>query len=52
VYVQHGHDRLAWENPAFRTLMMNAIRWTASKEARDWAVKNPTKIKVRKSTSN
>jgi uncharacterized protein len=50
VYLQHGHDRLAWENPAFRTVLMNAIRWTASQEARDWAAKNPTR--VRKSTSN
>jgi type 1 glutamine amidotransferase len=48
--LQHGHDRQAWENPAFRTVLMNAIRWTASQEGRDWAAKNPTK--VRKSSSN
>ncbi len=44
VYIQHGHDKVAWENPAFRTLLMNAIRWTASKEAKDWAHANPKKI--------
>lgn len=43
-YIQHGHDHLAWENPAFRTLMMNAIRWAASKEAKDWAAAHPQKI--------
>lgn len=52
VYLQHGHDRQAWENPAFRTVLMNAIRWTASQEARDWAAKNPTKIRVRRNSSN
>jgi len=50
--LQHGHDRQAWENPAFRTVLMNAIRWTASQEARDWAAKNPTKIRVRRNASN
>jgi type 1 glutamine amidotransferase len=50
VYLQNGHDRVAWENPAFRTLLTNAIRWTASQEARDWAAKNPTR--VRRSNSN
>ena len=39
-YLQNGHDRTAWENPAFQTLLMNAIRWTASKEAKAWAVAN------------
>jgi len=43
-YIQHGHDKVAWENPAFRTLVLNAIKWTASKEAKDWAHANPKKI--------
>ena len=44
VYIQHGHDKLAWENPAFRRLVMNGIRWAASKEAMAWAAANPKKI--------
>jgi type 1 glutamine amidotransferase len=42
-YIQHGHDHVAWENPAFRTLLMNAIRWAASPEAMKWAAANPKK---------
>ena len=52
VYLQNGHDAVAWRNPAFQTLMRNSIKWAASQEARDWAAKNPTKIRVRKGTSN
>jgi uncharacterized protein len=44
VYIQLGHDRLAWENPAFRTLLDNAIRWAASPEALAWAKKNSKRI--------
>jgi len=44
VYIQLGHDRLAWENPAFRTLLDNAIRWSASPDAMAWAKKNPRRI--------
>ena len=44
VYIQLGHDRLAWENPAFRTLLDNAIKWAASPDAMAWAKKNPKKI--------
>ena len=44
VYIQLGHDRLAWENPAFRTLLDNAINWAASPDAMAWAKKNPKKI--------
>jgi type 1 glutamine amidotransferase len=39
-YLQNGHDRVAWENPAFQTLTLNAIRWVASKEAKAWAAAN------------
>ena len=51
VYLQNGHDAVAWKNPAFQTLMRNAIKWAASQEARDWAAKNPTKVR-KPSTSN
>ena len=45
VYLQNGHDAVAWKNPAFQTLMRNSIKWAASQEARDWAAKNPTKVR-------
>jgi len=41
VYIQHGHDNTAWSNPAFQTLMLNAIKWAASREAAAWARANP-----------
>jgi uncharacterized protein len=44
VYLQFGHDATAWDNPAFRTLMMNSIRWAGSKEALAWAAANKTTI--------
>ena len=44
VYIQHGHDDVAWSNANFRRLMENAIRWTASKEGLAWAKANPAKI--------
>jgi type 1 glutamine amidotransferase len=44
VYLQNGHDNTAWTNPAFQTLMLNAIKWTASQEGRAWARKNPKVI--------
>ena len=31
VFIQHGHDHLAWENPALRKLIAQAIEWTAGK---------------------
>ena len=31
VYLQSGHDHLAYENPNFRHLIMQAIRWVAGK---------------------
>jgi type 1 glutamine amidotransferase len=39
-YLQNGHDRTAWENPAYQTLVLNAIRWVASKEGKAWAAAN------------
>jgi type 1 glutamine amidotransferase len=44
VYIQLGHDNQAWSNPAFRTLLDNAIKWAASPDAMAWAKKNPKKI--------
>lgn len=31
VYLQLGHDHLAYENPSYRRLVRQAIRWTAEK---------------------
>lgn len=43
-YIQHGHDNKAWTNPAFRKLILNAIKWAASPEAKSWARANPQRI--------
>jgi hypothetical protein len=32
VYVQLGHDHLAYENPHFRRLLANAIQWVAKRD--------------------
>jgi len=32
VYLQLGHDHLAYENPQYRRLMANAIRWTGRRD--------------------
>ncbi|BEV01033.1 ThuA domain-containing protein [Novosphingobium olei] len=37
VYLQPGDDEVTYANPVYRRLIENAIRWTASAEARDWA---------------
>jgi hypothetical protein len=44
VYIQHGHDNQAWSNVNFRRLLANAIKWTASPEAKAWAHANPSRI--------
>ena len=31
VYIQLGHDHLAYENPGFQRLLQQAIRWTAKR---------------------
>ncbi len=46
VYLQHGHDNNAWGHPAFRRLMLNAIKWAASPEAKAWARANAKRIFV------
>ena len=43
-YIQHGHDQRAWDNPAWRKLMINAIKWAASPESKAWAHANPKRI--------
>jgi uncharacterized protein len=45
-YIQHGHDDIAWSNKHFQTLLLNAIKWAASPEAKSWAKANPTRIFV------
>lgn len=32
VYLQLGHDHLAWDNPSYRRLLSNAILWTARRD--------------------
>jgi type 1 glutamine amidotransferase len=32
VYIQLGHDHLAYENPNYRLLVANAIRWVAKRD--------------------
>ena len=32
VYIQLGHDQMAYENPNYRKLVANAIRWVARRE--------------------
>jgi len=43
-YVQMGHGATSWNNPAFRQLLLNSIKWAASPEAKAWAKANPKKI--------
>ena len=44
VYIQHGHSNDAWPNPAWKRLMLNAIKWAASPESKTWARANPQRI--------
>ena len=46
VYLQHGHDNNAWSNPHFQRLMLNAIKWAASPQAKAWAKANSKRIFV------
>ena len=39
-----GHNATGWTNPNYRQLVVNAIKWAASPEARAWAKANPKKI--------
>jgi type 1 glutamine amidotransferase len=44
VYLQCGHAAAAYANPAFRTLVANAIDWVASPAAHEWARANATAL--------
>jgi hypothetical protein len=46
VYIQHGHANDAWANPSFRRLLLNAIKWAGSAEAKTWAHSNAKRIFV------
>lgn len=35
VCITHGHDARAHENPAYRTMLINAVRWVAGKDGGD-----------------
>ena len=37
VFLQPGDDEVTYNNPVYRRLIENAIRWTASPAAHDWA---------------
>jgi type 1 glutamine amidotransferase len=43
-YIQHGHDNTAWSNPAYQTLVLNAIKWAASPEGHSWAKANAKSV--------
>ena len=43
-YIQHGHDNAVWTNIYFQRLMLNAITWAASSDAKAWAKANAKKI--------
>jgi len=43
-YLQPGHGPAAYANPAFRTVLANAIRWAASGEAHRWAAGRPSAL--------
>jgi trehalose utilization protein len=42
VYIQPGHDALAFDHPGFRRLLGNAIDWATGPEARAWAGARPS----------
>src|SRR5262245_31781021 len=43
VYIQPGHDSDTYKNLMYRKLLLNSIRWAASKDAKTWAAANPEK---------
>ena len=46
VYIQHGHDNFVWSHPAWRRMVINAIKWTHSAEGKTWAKANMKRIFV------
>ena len=45
-YIQLGHDNATWSNKNWRRLVLNAIKWAGSPEAKTWAKANPSRIFV------
>jgi len=43
-FTQVGHGSTAWATPEYRSLLRNAFKWVASKDALDWAKAHPQKI--------
>ncbi|MFW2851841.1 ThuA domain-containing protein [Sphingomonas sp. TX0543] len=37
VYLQPGDDKVTYDNPVYRKLVENAVRWVSSPAAREWA---------------
>jgi uncharacterized protein len=52
VYLQNGHDSVAWQNPAYKTLVTNAIKWVVSPEGKAWAAKEGKPMKIAKDVKN
>ena len=46
VYLQNGHDSTAWQNPAYKTLLTNAIKWVVSPEGKAFGAKEGKPMKV------
>jgi len=43
-YIQLGHSGPGMASPSYRQLVLNAVKWAASPEARAWAKAHPHKI--------
>jgi trehalose utilization protein len=52
VYLQNGHDAVAWSNPSWQLLVSNAIKWVVSPEAKAWAAKEGKPMKMSKEVKN
>jgi len=52
VYLQNGHDAVAWSNPAWQKLVSNAIKWVVSPEGKAFAAKEGKPMKIAKDVRN
>ena len=52
VYLQNGHDAVAWSNPAWQKLVTNAIKWVVSPEGMAFAAKEGKPMKIAKDVKN
>jgi type 1 glutamine amidotransferase len=52
VYLQNGHDAVAWANPASQKLLTNAIKWVVSPEGKAFAAKEGKPMKIAKEVKN